>query len=516
VVTVSAVSTSNSNIAGNAAVTVVNPATPTLTGATYAQALASWDAVLLPWAEGLSGLTWDPNSRMWNSAPSWTAPVAGIGPQVYYIECALRPATHMAIVKQDISLMEELAGFHMAMLQQRTSTIGAMLQNAPSEAVIFIDGPSNARTFAWYEPYSGTQVRIRDCQLCNAQYLSTAARLLRAIAEMPAANRTAPLNAFAQGFSSFLASEQLLRLLYGTTPWSHWQNPNIPQPVVEGWKFLAETGYEPPHPIKYQAAMTDIELWLLADASEVMGADAAAPELGILNTATRAQLQEAVSAGVGLMQARCKHLVSADGADVLSAFAGDYDDYSDYAYTGDTGPETPTSPNPKLGVGWDISHSYRLPLVFRTLYETRGATGATFPARNDLVALANSYVHLAFDGDSQLPNFNNFLDGNNGWYRVGYDSIPGGYPPHQYCTAMQSTDNCLTAGTLQGWGQLAFANPELAALYQRLVDLAYDDSAGTVAFKDQYYYYQGYYSANAPLYPWLMIYVVGDSAELLP
>ena len=82
---------------------------------------------------------------------------------------------------------------------------------------------------------------------------------------------------------------------------------------------------------------------------------------------------------------------------------------------------------------------------------------------------------------------------------------------------MQSPDNCLTAGTLQGWGQLAFANPRLAALYQRLVDLAYDDSSDTVAFKDRHYYYHGHYSANADLYPWLMICVVGDSAErLLP
>jgi hypothetical protein len=359
-------------------------------------------------------------------------------------------------------------------------------------------------------------VRIRDDVQANAQYLSTAAQLLRAIAEMPATNRTAPLLAFVQGFSGFLVSEQLLRLLYGTTPWSHWQNPNIPQPVVAGWTFLAQTGYRPPAPYRYEAAMTDTELWLVADAAEVLGADAAAPELAILDSTTRPQLQQALLAGVSLMQARCQHTVSPDGADVLSAFAGDMDDYPTLAYTGDTGPEAPATPNPKYGLSWDISHAYRFPIVFRSLYETRQATGATFPTLNDVVALANTYLHLAFNGNSELPAFTNFLNGWNGWFDVGDSSLPDGYPPYPYCNASQSPSNCLLAGALLGWGQLGSLNPQLATLMQELVNLAYDDSPSAEAFKDQYYWYAGPYSASAGVYPLLMIDVVGDSAERLP
>jgi hypothetical protein len=351
----------------------------------------------------------------------------------------------------------------------------------------------------------------------NAQYLSTAAQLLRGIAELPAADRTAPLLEFVQGFSGFLVSEQLLRLLYGTTPWSHYQNPNIPQPVVAAWTFLAQTGYRPPAPQRYEAAMTDTELWLVADSAEVLGADAAAPELAILDGNTRRQLQQAVVAGVSLMQARCHHTVSPDGADVLSTFAGDLDDYPSQAYAGDTGPDVPTTPNPKYGLSWDISHAYRFPIVFRSLYETRQATGATFPARNDVVALANTYVHLAYNGDSELPTFNNFLDGWNGWFDVGESPLPDGYPPYQYCQAMQSPGNCLMAGALLGWGELGSWNPQLATLMQYLVNLAYNESSAAVAFKNQYYWYNGSpYSASAGAYPWLMIYVVGDSAERLP
>jgi hypothetical protein len=519
VVTVSATTTASGSIAGNAVVTVVNPPTPLLVGASYAQALDSWNTVLLPWAEGLSGLTWDPNGRTWNLTPNWRVPTSGIGPQIYYLEQALRPATRLAIARQDIPLMEELAEFHLALLQYRATTIGAIVQNAPSDPVIFIGGLPNDRTFAWCYPYSVvTRTVITEDVQANAQYLSTAAQLLRAIAEMPAANRTAPMIDFVQEFSGFLVSEQLLRLLYNlnnSEPWSYYQNPNIPQPVVSAWIFLAATGYRPPPPLEYEAKMSDMELWLVADSGEVLGADAAAPELAILNDETRTRFQQAVLAGVGLMQARCHHLVSPDGADVLSAFPGDNDGHPDYAYSGDTGPEVPTVPNPKYGLSWDMDHAYRFPIVFRSLYETRKATGAAFPTLNDLVALGNSYVHLAFNGDSQLPAFKNFLDGWNGWDDVG-GSIPDGYPPFQYCNAMQTPINCLTPGSVQGWGQLAFANPDLATLYQNLVNLAYDDSPDTLVFKNQHYYYHGPYSVDADLYPWLMIYVAGDSAERLP
>ena len=514
-VTVSAVNSTSPQIEGAAMVTIVNPPVPELTGATYADEVASWEAQLMPGVVNSSGLEWDSDTRTWSPQPDWTAPSTGTGPLNYYKEQFLRPLTRLAIAKGDVALMEELAGFHLALLQWRTTTVGTMLQNGGSNPIIEIDGPATARTFPWYEPYEGT-IRIREDIQSDAQYLSTAAQLLRAIAQMPAAMRTAHLLQFVKDYNGFLVSEQLLRILYGmAVPWFY-ANPKIPLPVVAGWTYLAETGYRPPHPYAYQAAMTDTMLWLVADSAEVLGADAAAPDLAILDNTDRRQLRRAVLAGVSLMHARCPHLVSPDGADVLSLFAGDYDDHPDYAYAGDTGPDQPSVPNPKYGLSWDISHSYRFPIVFRSLYETRNATGANFPTLNDLVALGNSCFHLAFTGNSRLPAFKNFLDGWNGWFEVGYASIPNGYPPEQYCDSAKSPNNCLTGGALQGWGQLAFANPNLASLMQSLINLAYDDSLPTTAFKDQHYYYGAPYSIIGDTYPVFMIWVVGDSAERLP
>jgi hypothetical protein len=358
-------------------------------------------------------------------------------------------------------------------------------------------------------------VEIAECPLCNARYLLSAARLLRAIAQLPPDQRTAPLTGFITSFTGFLVNEQLIRMFNGNDFAWQWNNPNIPQQLVSAWTFLAQTGYEPPHPIKYQAGITDPELWILADAAEVLGADAAAPELDILDGNSRAQLLAAVAAGTALLQKRTWHVTTPDGADTLSTLAGDGDDHPDNAYDAYEGPTIPTAPSAKYGLMSDSMHSSTLPPVFQSLYENLDATGNSFPSLYDLVSLANTYVHLTFNGNTQHPNFNNFLDGWNGWFRVGNSSIPGGYPPDQYCNAQLNPNNCMTAGTLQGWGHLAVYNPDLAALEQSLISLAYDDSPATAAFKTQHYWYNGPYTANAIDYPDIMVYIGGDMTAMV-
>ncbi len=514
-ITVTAASAVYNSFSGAATLQIVDPATPPLEGVSYAGTEASWSALALPWIDSLVGLTWDPVARVWNVDPLWQMPSEGVGPSVYFLEEALRPATRLAIASQDVPLMEELALFHLALLQQRATTLGAMEQSAQPGDVIFIDGPAAARTFAWYDPFPGGR-EIRESQLSNAQYLSTAAQLLRAIAEMPSATRTATLAQFATTYGPFLASEQLMRLLYGKTWWAHYQNPALGNPVVTAWQFLAaHPGYQPlpPNP-QYSAAISDIELWLMMDTGEVVAADAAAPGFAILDANTRELLRNAAQAGTQAMQTRCSHKTAADGADVLSAFAGEWQDYPDFAYSAITTQQTPTQPGVQPGLSWDSSHAYRLPVVFRSLYETEWATGATYPARWDLVALGNTYVHLTLNMASGFPAFNNYLDGTDGWFQFDPADPTGGYPPYLYCDAMHKS-NCLNVGAVQGWGELSPFNPDVAALGQKIINLAYDDSPAATAFKTQHYYVDGQYEVNDGVYPWLMMWVAADNAEQL-
>lgn len=93
--------------------------------------------------------------------------------------------------------------------------------------------------------------------------------------------------------------------------------------------------------------MSDIVLWLMSDVAEVFAADARAPEFAILDSSTRAQFQDAVSAGISLLQTRCHLEISPDGADVLSLFPGEWDD-PDNAYTAITqGPANAHRPRRK-------------------------------------------------------------------------------------------------------------------------------------------------------------------------
>jgi hypothetical protein len=516
-VLVAAVSSLDSSLSGSAVLTIVNTAPVKISGATYAGTVQSWTNLALPWIDSLVGLNWDPVSRVWIADPSWQLPSAGVGPSVYFLEEALRPATRLAIARQDIPLMEELALFHLALLKNRTTTIHAMESSAQPGDYIFIDGHPADRTFAWYEPLPQQKREIRESQLSDVQYLSTAARLVRAIAQMPVAQRTTTLTRFAATCGTFLVNEQLTRLLYGSTWWAHWQNPQIGNPVVTAWKFLAANpGYLPAPPApQYEAGISDIELWLMMDTAEMVAADAAAPEFGLMNEPTRVLLKDAVQSGSRLMQTRCHHETASDGADVLSAFAGEWQDLPDFTYSAVTTAQIPSVPDVQPELSWDSSHAYRLPIVFRSMYETAGASGASYPGLSDVVALGNTYAHLTLSKASSFPAFNNYLDGTDGWFQFDPAQPLGGYPPHRYCDS-RAKGNCTSIGTVQGWGQLGSLNPDIAVLEQRMINLAYDDSSAATAFKDQYYYADGHYSMQSGSYPWLMMWIAADSAEQLP
>ena len=58
-------------------------------------------------------------------------------------------------------------------------------------------------------------------------------------------------------------------------------------------------------------------------------------------------------------------------------------------------------------------------------------------------ALANQFAFRIFRGDLQNPTFNNFFDGSNGWFRVGYVSTAGfGYAPSQFSSAAWAGGFC--------------------------------------------------------------------------
>lgn len=86
-------------------------------------------------------------------------------------------------------------------------------------------------------------------------------------------------------------------------------------------------------------------------------------------------------------------------------------------------------------LGWDISHGRRIPHVLNAISRNRSEIGTMFGLSGQLPEsgiagyFANSIIADWWNDDSSYPLFSNYMDGTNGWYRVGYPSIQTGYPP---------------------------------------------------------------------------------------
>jgi hypothetical protein len=210
----------------------------------------------------------------------------------------------------------------------------------------------------------------------------------------------------------------------------------------------------------------------------------------------------------------------------VSYFNGEYPADPDYAYSGYAGQAFPTPNDAKVqqGASWDISHFYRVPVFLRSLYDNRKATGLGFPSANDIQLVVNQLMYKNFQGNFDLPLFNNFFDGSNGWYRVGYNGPSFGYPPAQYCNSFNNIgiyqEPCLVTGAIQGWGLIGFFNSDLVELDHSLARLAWSQDPKQIGFRHQYYYYNDLeYAASDSQgriqYPNLLLWVLSGMAERL-
>ncbi|MGD0546659.1 MAG: hypothetical protein ABR991_02385 [Terracidiphilus sp.] len=242
--------------------------------------------------------------------------------------------------------------------------------------------------------------------------------------------------------------------------------------------------------------MSDIDLWLLSSAAEVLGAHANDPGNVVLSDEQAAKLKQALRVGVSFFQTKRTLLTGTKdfkGRVVRSAsyFNGDYDGLPEMRGTAVTGKEFPAAlvAPARPGASWDIAHMYRVAVFLRTLYENRKATELSFPVYGDIELVVNQYLYKVFNGDYRRPLFHNNFDGSDGWFRVGYNGSGYGQPPSAYCDMKDSKRLCMAPGSIIGWSELSFVNPDLRRLEEALIGMAFDESVDTRAFADRYYYW---------------------------
>jgi hypothetical protein len=481
---------------------------------TYAYAKNAWNYIGRMMMADYGGVQWNSTTGGWQLNPSWSYAPNLTAQQVYNVELPARAAIQMGLVRHDLALLDEVARYYLA-FEPRFTTLGAMralVASGMDTSLLNGHGPDTTRTFNWVYQTSRGSV-VRECELCNSQFLHPVARLIRIITTLPASERTSSMLAFVSYYGPLIIQDHLLRQLYNGELYDGEQLVSYWQQILSGSR---------------QAYMTDRHVWTIAATAEILGANANAPTLVPLSTTDQARLKQAVQVGVELFQKERTYYPNTQNFQGLvvgsaSYFNGDFDQTPSYAYTGYEGATYPTPADASInpGTSWDISHFYRVPVFLRSLYDNRKATGLNFPLVHDIQLLDYQFMYKAFQGNMQLPLFNNFFEGSNGWFNLGVMGSSTGYPPVQYCYAQSSSKYpCLIPGAIQGWGLLAFSSVDLTTLQHSLATMAWSQDPQVIAFRNRYYIhstqlYQAIDAAGKPYYPDSLLYVLAGTAERL-
>ena len=484
---------------------------------------SAWEKTGRTWLSRYSGVSWVAAQRKWKMDNNWPYGARDVAPQAYFIEHAMRGAVQMALSTHDLELIDELSDFYLV-YSQRFTTLGAMRRKkSPGVSTKLLDdqGSDVAKTLPWIET-TKSQKRVRENTLANSQFFHPAARLIRVISTLPESERTPEMRSFVATYRPILVRDHLIRLLYEAT-WSQHGAKNLPKQLIGVWRTLSVSSAT--LDLSYQNMMSDRDLWMIATAAELLGANANDPGLVPLDTAAAGRLREIVRVGVQFFQKKktfYPNTKNFQGRVVGSAsyFNGDMDDHPTMAYAGYSGASfpTPAQKKPATGASWDISHFYRVPVFLRSLYDNRKATDVNFPQARDIQLVINQYLYRVFQGDLEKPLFTNFFDGGNGWLRVGYHGKDFGYPPSQFCGSGDKQRPCLTTGGIYGWSQIAFFSDDLAKLQQSFLKMATGKDPATVGFRDRYYFYNrqtfAFHDAKGRVqYPFLLFGVLSGMPE---
>jgi len=121
---------------------------------------------------------------------------------------------------------------------------------------------------------------------------------------------------------------------------------------------------------------------------------------------------------------------------------GVWRDHKDYRYAGHSALEPRLAPEVREGIGMDVSHSHRFPLWLESFRRASNEQGAEFYSRlmegfrNQFEAFVLKQPGSAF----RWPALANYMDGHNGIYRYGYETLGDelGYGPYELSYALFS------------------------------------------------------------------------------
>lgn len=329
-----------------------------------------------------------------------------------------------------------------------------------SVAGIVLAGTGTLREVRWYplNNFRGTdsvdlgrdyriwlypkQLKLKDTtllvreeyHLSSSQFLFLAAQVLRIGASLPA-GRFPKLDSLMQVLPPILLEHHYKRWILETRSFrlSGW---GCTKGTYNHREFL-RLKHERSFRFKPVVCKTifDSDLMIMAGLAQVLAANALDPVRVPVSSedlaAYRAYLKEAEA----IVQSRIELRPIGVAGSTLQGFAFDNGFYRDYAdhryarYTDTLYPPDGMKDRKSPDASWDISHARRFFFVFNAMHQASENIPLSLPYPQYLEALAHQFYHVAFT-DTVRMLFTNYLNGDNGWYRVGYHGKGSGSPPY--------------------------------------------------------------------------------------
>lgn len=222
----------------------------------------------------------------------------------------------------------------------------------------------------------------------------------------------------------------------------------------------------------YCNAVTDMDMWIIAGVANLLNVYNKDKFLVPITEAKYKDLVNYVKTGALLFESRFSPTKLKNFDNVLvegTVFdAGAWDDHKDFSYTGYRGQDYPRPSSQShlkhsaKNIGWDLSHASRFVHVFDSLFKAKDILGLNFPTKEHLKKMSNQLVYATFNKDFKKPLFTNFMDGTNGWYRIGYSGRSGfGYGPWDMSYAVPTG----------GYGFWSIYNNDIQTVFVCLADM---------------------------------------------
>ncbi len=225
----------------------------------------------------------------------------------------------------------------------------------------------------------------------------------------------------------------------------------------------------------YCNSVSDVDMWIIAGVANILTVYQKDKALVPITSNEYKNFLSYLKTGINLLESRFSYtrLKNIEDKPVVGALfdAGAFDDHVDFTHAGYSGKDHPLALRGKSmyqgkGTGWDLSHARRLVHVYSTLLKARDVLGLNYPTKAHMEKMANQLIYGTFNRDFKKPLFTNFMDGSNGWYRIGFSGREGfGYGPSDLSLAVFEG----------GYGFWSVYNPDIKKVFLEFRDMLQSD-----------------------------------------